>query len=469
MTKTLVIGLDSVEPKLVFEEWRDELPTLSSLMSDGLWGPIRTTVPPITCPAWPSSLTGLNPGHLGLYDLKYRMPGTYTRFGIVNSRMVGKPRLWDMLSRQGKRSVALFVPVTYPPSPINGVMVSSFLTPSVKSDFTHPPEVKEEVLSLVGGPEHYIIDVYDYRRIPPRQLYEQLKAKTAHDFKIIRHFLAKERWDFFMTVIMSIDRAQHTLWKFFDRGHPRFTEDPELEGGLLDLHKQIDAELARTLELVPPDTAIIIISDHGAKRMYYRINANEILAEEGFLKLREKPERPTGLTELDQKGLIDWDRTLAFALGAYIAQVFINVEGREPKGIVKPGEDYLSVREQVADLLASVRGPNGERLDNRVYMREDVYHGEKLDLMPDVTIYFDNLHYGSNEAIGFGSPYSLETAKGPDDSNHGELGMFILRDPEERVRGRAEDLRIEDLCPTVLDLLGLPVPPGLDGRSVLRA
>jgi len=145
------------------------------------------------------------------------------------------------------------------------------------------------------------------------------------------------------------------------------------------------------------------------------------------------------------------------------------VEGREPKGIVKPGEDYLSVREQVADLLASVRGPNGERLDNRVYMREDVYHGEKLDLMPDVTIYFDNLHYGSNEAIGFGSPYSLETAKGADDSNHGELGMFILVDPEGRVKGRAEDLRIEDLCPTVLDLLGLPVPPGLDGRSVLRA
>jgi len=469
LTKALVIGLDSVEPSLVFEEWRDELPTLSALAREGLWGRVATTVPPITCPAWPASLTGLNPGYLGLYDLKYREPGTYTRFGIVNSRMVSKPRIWDYLARAGKRSISLFVPVTYPPPRVEGILVAGFLTPNVHSDFTYPASVREELLNVVGGPDNYIIDVYDYRRIPPRQLYEQLKAKTVHDFKIIRHFLAKERWDFFMTVIMSIDRAQHTLWKFFDREHPRFVEDSELEGGLLDLHKQIDAELAKTLELVPPDTAVIIISDHGAKRMYYRINANEVLAEEGFLKLKEKPKRPTGLAELDQKGLIDWEHTVAYALGAYIAQVFINVRGRDPKGVVAPGEEYLAVREQVAEALASVKGPNGKKLDNRVITREEAYEGEKLDLMPDVTVYFDNLHYGSNEAVGFGSPYSLETVKGPDDSNHGEFGMFILKDPEERVKGRAEGLRIEDLCPTVLDLLGLPIPPGLTGKSVLRA
>ena len=188
--RVMVIGIDSAEPSLVFGEWADELPTISQLARDGLWGYVRTTVPPITCPAWPASLTGLNPGHFGLYDLKYRVPGTYTKFRIVNSTVIKKPRLWDYLTRAGKRSIWLFVPVTYPPSPVNGIMVSGFLTPSVKSAFTHPPEVKEEVLGLVGGPEKYIIDVYDYRRIPPRKLYAMLKAKTEHDFKIIRHMVS---------------------------------------------------------------------------------------------------------------------------------------------------------------------------------------------------------------------------------------------------------------------------------------
>jgi len=466
--KALVIGLDSVEPSLVFDKWRDELPTLSALARDGLWGSLATTVPPITCPAWPSSLTGLNPGHFGLYDLKYRAPRTYTDFRIVNSRLIDKPRLWDYLTRAGKHSIWLFVPVSYPPVAINGIIVSGFLTPSPHSSFTYPTEVREQVLKLVGGPERYIIDVYEYRRLPPRELYKRLREKTEHDFKIIKHFIANERWDLLMTVIMSIDRAQHTLWKFFDKEHPRYEEDPELKEGLLELHKQIDARLAEVLDMLPRDTAVVVLSDHGAKRMYYRINANELLAEEGFLKLKKKPERPIGLREANEAGLIDWRRTQAFSLGAYIAQVFINVEGREPKGIVKPGEEYLTVREQVANFLASVKGPDGEKLDNRIFMREEAYRGEKLELMPDLTVYFDNLHYGSNEAIGFGSPYSLETAKGPDDSNHGEYGMFILLDPEERVKGRTDGLKIEDLCPTVLDLLNLTIPEGLDGRSVLR-
>jgi len=451
--KVFVLGIDSAEPELVFGKWYSELPTIKSLAEDGAWGKIASTVPPITCPSWVSGLTGLNPGHLGLYDLRYRKRGSYTEFGIVSSRMVSKPRVWDVLSKRGKKCGVVFVPVTYPPVPLNGFMVSSFLTPTTKSPFTYPRSLKEELFRIIGGEDRYIIDVYDYRRKDPRQLMEELRAKTEHDFKIIRYLL-KKPWDFFMAVVMSIDRAQHTLWKFFDREHPRFVEDPELKDGLLELHKQIDEELAKTLELLPRDTAVIVVSDHGAKRMYYRINVNEILAEEGFLKLREKPRRVTSLREADEKGLIDWDKTQAFALGAYIAQVFINVEGREPRGCVKPGEEYERVREEVADVLRKVRGPSGEALNNVVYMKEDVYEGEKLDVMPDITVYFDNLHYGVNESLGHDSIYSLETAKGPDDSNHGEYGILVVYDPEGRVKGRLSGYRMEDLARLIMMLQG---------------
>ena len=463
--KVFILGIDSAEPELVFNAWRNELPTLSHLMEEGAWGKIASTVPPITCPAWPAAFSGYNPGHFGLYDLRYRKPGTYTDFGIVNSKMVKVPRLWKILSKYGKKCGVIFVPVTYPPEEINGFMVSSFLTPTVKSPFTYPTSLKDEILKVVGGANNYIIDVYDYRRKDPRQLYRELVQKTEHDFKIINHLLRKD-WDVFITVIMSIDRAQHTLWKYFDKEHPRYVEDPELKDGLLNLHKQIDEKLGEVLEKLPKDTLVIVMSDHGAKRMYYRINVNEILYREGFLKLKEYPNKVMGLNTLDSKGLIDWDRTYAFALGAYIAQIFINVKGREPKGIVKPGEEYESIREQIADLMKKIKGPNGESLDNRVYLKEQVYKGEMLDVMPDVTVYFDNLHYGANEALGFNSIYSLETARGPDDSNHGEYGIFIIKDPEERIKGELRNIKLEDTTPTVLDYLGIKLS-GVDGKSLL--
>jgi len=465
--KVFILGIDSAEPDLVFGEWRKELPTISQLMEEGAWGKISSTVPPITCPAWPSAFSGCNPGRFGLYDLRYRKLGTYTEFGIVNSRVVKVPRLWNILSKHGMKSVVAFVPVTYPPEPINGFMVTSFLTPSVRSPFTYPPQLKREVLRVVGGPSEYIIDVYDYRRKDPKELYEELRAKTEHDFKVIKYLLKNKPWDLFTAIIMSIDRAQHTLWKYFDKEHPRFVEDPELKDGLLNLHKQIDEELSEILEQLPKDTLVIILSDHGAKRMYYRINVNEILVNEGILKLKKRPRLVTGLRELDKRGVIDWSKTSAYALGAYIAQVFVNLKGREPKGVVRPGEEYESVREQIADILRNVKGPNGESLNTKVFFKEEVYKGEMLDVMPDLTVYFDNLHYGANEAVGFNSPYSLETIKGPDDSNHGEFGIFIIRDPENRTKGQLKGLKLEDVTPTVLEIMGTKGLSKFDGTSLI--
>ena len=464
MTKVLVLGVDSAEPSLVFGEWLKELPTINHFVKSGVWGFVKTTVPPITCPAWVSALTGLNPGYLGLYDLKYKKPGTYVDFGIVNSRMVFKPRVWDILSRENKKSISAFVPVTYPPKEIDGFMISGFLTPTVKSEFTYPPELKSEVLKWIGGEEKYIIDVYDYRRIPPKKLYKMLLEKAEHDFKIVGKLLEK-KWDFFMTVIMSVDRAQHTLWKFFDKEHPRYVEDTELCDGLLNIYRRIDEHLGEIIDMLPDDVNYIIISDHGAKRMYSRINANEILIREGFLKLKKYPKKPLPIKDVYNMGYIDMRNSDAFALGAYVAQIFINTK-RKPLGKVSE-EEYLAVRNQIADIFREVRGENGEKLDNRIIFREEAYRGEKIHVMPDITVYFDNLHYGSNEMIGFSDMYSLETVKGADDSNHGEYGIFIMSGPNIPKR-LLKNIKLEDLAPTILDLMNVDIPQGLDGRSMLR-
>lgn len=465
MPKVFVLGIDSAEPSLVFDEWKNDLPTINALASDGVWGNLKTTIPPITIPAWQSGLTGRNPGWLGLYDLRRRNPGTYTDFSIFNSTMIEIPRVWDYLSDRGLRSVLALIPGTYPPPEVQGEVVSGFFTPMARSNFTNPPGLRDEILGLVGGPDQYVIDVYDYRMLDPKDLYNQLKAKTEQDFKLIRHLLKTKRWDLFMSVIMTVDRAQHTLWRFFDSGHPRYEPIPELSNLLLDLHSQIDKEIERTLEILPKDTSLMLVSDHGAKRMRARINANELLAQEGYLKLRERPKRITGLKQLNESGLIDWSRSRAFALGAYVAQVWVNLKGREPSGHVI-SRDYEVVREELSDLFRSIEGVDGEKLDTRVYLKEEAYSGPKLRDMPDLTIYFDNLHYGSNEAMGHSGLYSLATERGPDDSNHGELGIFVIRDVEERAKGKS-DGKIEDLMPTILSLFGVRPPDDLDGRSLV--
>mgnify|MGYP005623505959 CR=1 FL=1 len=439
MSRLLVIGIDSAEPMQI-EEWIDHLPHMKQLY-DVFYTRVESTVPPITIPAWLTAFSGLNPGHFGLYDLRYRLKRSYTKYGLYSYRLVEDVDfIWNAMSRKGFKVALCFVPGTYPPPKIKGYVISGFFTPNVGSSFTWPFRLKYEVLEAVGGADKYIIDIHDYRRMNPKLLYKALIDKVVHDFKVITHVLTKYEWDLAIAVLMSIDRAQHTLWRFFDREHPRYVKDPELEEGLLNIYRKIDEELGKLLEKLPKDVKVIVMSDHGAKRMHYRINVNEALAEEGLLKLKEKPEKPMPLGQLDKRGLIDWERTIAWSWGAYVAQVWINLEGREAKGCVRK-EDYEDTCRQVADFLQSMEGPDGEKLRNKVFFKWEIYKGSKVEMMPDITVYFDDLHYGANEMIGFNSLYSLETLKGPDDSNHSERAIFMCNEKPSISIKNLEDVR----------------------------
>jgi len=448
LTRVLILGIDSAEP-LQIESWIKELPTMRQLY-ETYYRRVQSTVPPITIPAWLTAFSGLNPGYFGLYDLRYRVPGTYTDYRLYSYRVVEHiDFIWNRASKRGLKTVLCFVPGTYPPPRIRGYVVADFFTPDTSSDFTWPRELKEEVLNVVGGEDQYIIDVYDYRRIEPRKLYRKLIEKIEHDFKILKYLLRTKDWDLAICVLMSVDRAQHTLWKYFDREHPRYVEDPELKYGLLNLYKKIDEELSNLVTQLPRDTVVIVMSDHGAKRMYARINVNEVLIQERFLKLKEKPSKPMTLKQLDEKKLIDWERTIAWSWGAYVGQVWINLEGREPKGVVKRSE-YEDICRQVADALSKVRDPNGRKLNNVVHYKWNAYTGPKTTYMPDITLYFDNLHYGANEMVGFNTVYSLETAKGPDDSNHGEYAIFMCSEKPPQEVGKLED--VEKILEQILEL-----------------
>ena len=158
--KLMIVGLDCVPPEIVFDDMRDELPVLSGLMERGAWGRLESCDPPITVPAWSCMMSSRDPGTLGFYGFRNRKDHSYDGLAFATSDKVRVDRLWDMLSREGKHVVALGVPQTFPPRPVNGEMVSCFLTPSTDSKYTYPEELKDEVRQVVGD---YMVDVPDYR------------------------------------------------------------------------------------------------------------------------------------------------------------------------------------------------------------------------------------------------------------------------------------------------------------------
>ncbi|MBX6342309.1 MAG: alkaline phosphatase family protein, partial [Thermomicrobiaceae bacterium] len=185
--KVLVIGLDCAEPSLVFDRWRDELPNLRGLMERGVWGPLESVTPPITVPAWSCMMSGRDPGELGIYGFRNRADYSYDKMTIANSTAVKAPRVWEVLSTAGKRVGVVGVPGTYPPKPVNGYLITSFLTPSTDSQFTYPHDFRNEVFRWADG--DYMLDVRNFRTDNKDWLLEQIYLMTDKRFTVAEHMV----------------------------------------------------------------------------------------------------------------------------------------------------------------------------------------------------------------------------------------------------------------------------------------
>src|SRR5437588_6148635 len=174
-------GLDGAVPELGCERYADRMPTLSRLREEGAWGRLRSIDPPITVPAWSCAMTGLSPGALGIYGFRNRRDYTYDRLAFATSRAVKVPRVWERLTAEGRSSVVVGVPGTYPPRPIDGALVGCFLTPSTDSDFTWPPELKAEIAAVVGD---YVLDVEDFRSEDKTRVLAHVHDMTRKRFEL---------------------------------------------------------------------------------------------------------------------------------------------------------------------------------------------------------------------------------------------------------------------------------------------
>jgi len=454
----MLIGLDCAAPQLVFDEWLPELPTLRSLTERGRFGVLRSCDPPITVPAWSVMTSSRSPGALGFYGFRNRKDHSYDRLAFADSRSVRVPRVWDLLSTRGRDVIVLGVPQTYPPSRVNGAMVSCFLTPDTRtSRYTYPPELKDEIEQLVG---HYMVDVENFRTDDKDRLLAEIEEMTEKRFRLAEHLLETRPWDLFFMVEMGTDRIHHGFWRFTDHGHRLFEEGNPYEHAMLDYYKRLDAKIASLLRFADEDTSVLVVSDHGAKRMDGGICVNEWLRREGYLVLKGEPSEPTRLTP----EMIDWPRTTAWGEGGYYCRLFLNVEGREPEGVVAAA-DYERVRDEIKAKLEALGDDQGRPIGTVAHKPEELY-ADPQGIAPDLLVYFGGLFWRSIGQVGVDAIHVFENDTGPDDANHAHDGLYILA-ADGVAAGPGEERDIRDVAPTLLELLGEPVPADMEGRSLV--
>ncbi|MGO9646403.1 MAG: alkaline phosphatase family protein [Candidatus Bathyarchaeia archaeon] len=454
--RVLVIGLDCAEPKLVFERFKDQLPNLQKLMDNGAYGRMESCHPPITIPAWMVMSTSTSPGRLGIYGFRHRRGFSYTDGYIANSLSVKQEKIWDILATHDKRVCIVSIPPAYPPTKVNGELISCFITPDADREYTYPPALKQEIEKIVGP---YPFDV-EFRIENRDELLKNLIDMTEKHFQIIEHLLTTRPWDFFMFNEIGVDRLHHAFWKFFDKGHPKYVPGNRYETVGIEYYKRIDEHIGRLLSLVGSDTTVLVISDHGAKGMRGAFCFNEWLIKEGYLALKERPQK---IIDLDN-AMIDWSRTKAWAWGGYYARIFFNVKGREAQGIIEP-KNLDHERDELTKKILEIRDPEGRKMDTKVYRPEELYKVSIGD-RPDLMVYLDDLYWRSAGTLGHDSLYLSENDTGPDDAVHAQYGIFILKDPKIGKIGRIADVNILDVAPTLLKIFEIPAPATMEGKPI---
>jgi predicted AlkP superfamily phosphohydrolase/phosphomutase len=445
--KLVVIGLDCASPCLLFHRYPGLLPNLERLREGGWWGEVESCIPPITVPAWMVMFTGKEPGELGMYGFRNRVPGTYNETRVADSSSLHTPALWDRAGEAGLRSCLMGVPPSYPPFEVKGELISCFLTPGTDRPYTFPRglavELEEQELE-------YVPDVA-FRKENKAEILASLREMTAGHFDIACYLAEEHPWDLFVMVEIGLDRVQHAFWRYQDPSHHLYETGTPFTDALRDYYRLLDEGIGELLEACGPDTAVAVVSDHGAKGMKGAFCVNQWLAERGYLTLRGEVSRGTRLED----AAVDWSRTKAWGWGGYYARVFLNVEGREPQGIIPPQRFEAEVA-ALAEEIKGIRGPDGEVWATRAVTPREIYARAEGDV-PDLMVFFDDLSWRAAGTLGYPSMYLEENDTGPDDAVHDWRGVGIFYHPHEDMRKRInrDYLHIHELYGIFTEMLGM--------------
>jgi predicted AlkP superfamily phosphohydrolase/phosphomutase len=490
------------------------MPNLAKLMKAGVSGTLESVLPPITPPAWTSFMTGKNPGKHGIFHFVETEHGGYA-MNYANATSRRSPTVWKLLNNAGYSVGTMNIPFTYPPEPLNGFQISGMDTPSENSPFVHPPSLREELIKHLGEIQFDLrflgAMTTDERRSQVLAEMEQLDKQWT---KAALYLLENHPQDVMMFVFMSIDTVQHYFWQYMDKDH--FLHDPKLVPKFGDairkVYERLDAAAGQIIDRLPPETTVFVVSDHGGGPVVDRtIFLNRYLAQLGLLHYHNKA--TSGIGSLSKKVLrfgfsmlrstlssrqksrlallfpkllqktemaysaftsIDWSQTKAYCSEVLASppSIWINLKGVKPHGIVEPAE-YNALVTLIIAKLAELKDPRtGRPVINRVYRRAEIFHGPFANEGADLV-----LDWWSENSL-FSTQPSF-----PEDTNKTALvirehkpspasewggthrlnGILVARAPAFKNGAKIETPRLIDIAPTLLHLLGVPVPEDMDG------
>ena len=456
--KICVFGLDCAAPEVVFADER--LVNLRRLMSAGVYGRLESVIPPITVPAWMCMCTSQDPGSLGVYGFRNRVDYSYDKLAFASSASIKALAIWDHLGREAKRSIIVGVPPNYPPRRINGISVGCFLTPdTTKNDFSHPASFKTKINELVGD---YPVDVKNFRTDNKGWLKEEIFSMSQKQWQVVHWLMKEQEWDYFHFVDIGLDRMHHGFWNYFDEKHVQFEAGNPYQSAIPEYYLWLDEQIGKAMKLLDKDTVVLVVSDHGAQRLDGGIAVNEWLIRERLLVLDEYPDTLAPIDKLK----VNWSQTRVWSEGGYYARVFFNVQGREPNGVIPPGE-YESFQEEMKAKFETLTDDKGQPLNSLVFKPKEIYNSVR-NVAPDLIVHFGGLLWRSIGTVGHRTIHVQENDTGPDSCNHAQYGMFILNARNCPLRGEYQGARLLDIAPTLLDLAGYEIPETMQGRSLME-
>ena len=520
MQRVFIIGWDGATFDLI-KPWVEQgkLPNIAKVLENGAHGDLRSTLPPMTFPAWTSFMTGKNPAKHGIFDFTRQRPGSYD-LEFVNGGQRRASSFWKLLSDAGKKVISISVPCTYPPEPVNGIMLSGFDAPGLGGGNStldargmHPAELHEELEREVGGHPIGSFPIAEINQGRPDVAIEKIIDAVQRKAATAKYLIQNKEWDCAMILFGESDGTGHHFWKYCDPASPLYTtEHPDMQDSIFRVYEELDKQLGEMKAMLPADTTLLMMSDHGFGGVSNRVlYPNCWLHEQGLLNFRggvsdwgsrmldklkimgvaflppkikrliyrAAKGRLGGIEAKVRYGIIDWNGTQAyFEENPYYPVLWINVKGRQPGGVVEPGEEYEALRTKLIEQMEDWRHPEtGERIVIRAYRREEVYSGPHLEEAPDILIHWNECEGYTyafkvsskskdrawTEQVDPNQPENMAFFTGKSGS-HRDDGIFLAEGAAIRGGEQLQGAKIIDMAPTILHLLGVPVPEDTDGR-----